>query len=160
MTFIHELIFFSPSIEENFEWNNYFIATWYRSSKKNHRCMFSKSSIHAQQWWPQEVSVGKPALLHFECHCSPGWACQRGTLLCQHPGPPSCYSELCFKQNEDPFISVPSQSHPLHYFWRSTPIMIFRPYFYIYSIHKHLHSPGPHLTPPHVPHCLLACVCA
>ena len=49
--------------------------------------MFSKSSIHAQQWWPQEVSVGKPALLHLSVTVAQGELVREGLCYASIRGP-------------------------------------------------------------------------
>ena len=52
--------------------------------------------------------------LSFPYHCSKGWACQRRTLPCWLPGPPTCYPELTTNISDkvkNPFISItPSPS--------------------------------------------------
>lgn len=94
--------------------------------------------------------------LSFPYHYSKGWACQRGTLPCWLPGPPTWYPELTTNISnkvKNPFISIPDQPHLFHSFPRSTPIMTFRPCFYTLTLHRHPHSPGPQTT--HTQHCLL-----
>lgn len=157
MTFIHELIFFNlvglytialNTIEVNFEWYQcYIIAGWHSSSKKITGGCFERAASMLNSGDHRKCVSRKASPATLDCHCNPGGDSQKGTLLSASrarillPRSP-------LQKNRPPF-SVPSQSHSLHYFWRSTPIMIFRPYFYSSSIHRHPHSPGLGLTHGH-----------
>ena len=110
--------------------------------------MFSKSSIHAQQWWPQEVSVGKPALLHLSVTVAQGELVREGLCYASIQGYHLATQKSASNKIKTPlFHSLPNPipftvSGDLYQSWFSGHIFIAH-LFTVTHIHQSLTSPTP-----------------